>query len=36
MLCGVESCGMLLASDMPDGSVKVLFADDLPVGGRLR
>ncbi|MBQ9083805.1 MAG: methionine--tRNA ligase [Clostridia bacterium] len=36
VLCGVESCGMLLASDMPDGSVKVLFADDLPVGGRLR
>ena len=34
-LCGVESDGMLLASDLPDGGVKVLFADDLPVGGRL-
>lgn len=35
-LCGVESNGMLLATDMPDGSAKVMFADELPVGGRLR
>ena len=36
VLCGVESNGMILAADTPDGGVKVLFADDLPVGGRLR
>ena len=36
VLCGVESNGMLLASDTDDGGVKVLFADGLPVGGRLR
>ena len=35
-LCGVESQGMILAADCPDGEVKVLFADDLPVGSRLR
>ena len=36
VLCGVESNGMILAADTPDGGVKVMFADDLPVGGRLR
>ena len=35
VLCGVESCGMLLATDRPDGTVQVLFADELPVGGTL-
>ena len=35
-LCGVESQGMILAADCPDDQVKVLFADDLPVGSRLR
>ena len=35
-LCGVESQGMILAGDNPDGSAKVLFADQLPVGARLR
>ncbi|MCI8510247.1 MAG: methionine--tRNA ligase [Lachnospiraceae bacterium] len=35
-LCGVESQGMILAADCPEDQVKVLFADDLPVGSRLR
>lgn len=34
-LCGVESNGMLIAGDTPDGGVKVVFADDLPAGARL-
>ena len=28
-LCGVESNGMILAADCPDGDVKVIFADDI-------
>ena len=36
-LCGVESNGMICASDLPDGSVKVQFADDsYPCGAKLR
>ena len=35
VLCGVESAGMILAADTPDG-VRVLFADDLPVGAKIR
>ncbi|MBE6851518.1 MAG: methionine--tRNA ligase [Ruminococcus sp.] len=36
-LCGVESCGMICAADMPDGSAKVQFADDAyPCGAKLR
>lgn len=35
VLCGVESCGMILAADTADG-VSVLFAPDLPVGAKLR
>ena len=36
-LCGVESCGMICAADMPDGSAKVMFADDaFPCGAKLR
>ena len=31
-LCGVESCGMILAADAPEEQVKVLFADGLPGG----
>ena len=31
-LCGVESCGMILAADGPEDTVKVLFADGLPAG----
>lgn len=34
-LCGVESCGMILAADTKDG-VRVLFADDVPVSSRVR
>ncbi|MBQ2348912.1 MAG: methionine--tRNA ligase [Clostridia bacterium] len=35
-LCGVESQGMILAADCPDGNVKVIFADDIPQGSRIR
>lgn len=36
-LCGVESNGMLCAADLPDGTVKVQFADDaFPCGAKLR
>ena len=35
-LRGVESNGMLLASDMPDGSAKVIFLDDaVPAGASI-
>ncbi len=34
-LCGVESAGMILAADSQDG-IKVLFADDIPAGSRVR
>jgi len=36
VICSVESRGMILAADCPDGTVKVLFADDLPAGARIR
>ncbi len=36
-LCGVESQGMICASDMPNGDVKVIFPDEaLPVGAKIR
>lgn len=36
-LCGVESNGMICAADLPDGSVRVLFADDsMPCGAKIR
>ncbi len=36
-LCGLESQGMVCATDMPDGSAKVVFlSDDVPAGARLR
>ncbi len=36
-LCGVESFGMICASDTPDGAVKVIFPDpELPVGAKIR
>lgn len=35
-LCGVESCGMILAADLPDGDVKVIFADGIPAGSKIR
>lgn len=34
-LCGVESCGMILAADS-NNSVKVIFADDMEVGSTVR
>ena len=35
-LCGVESCGMICAANLPDGSCKVMFVDDsVPCGARL-
>ena len=37
VLCGVESQGMLLAADVQDAGVKVLFADEnIPAGSRIR
>ena len=36
-LCGVESNGMICASDLPDGSIAVQFVDDkFPCGAKLR
>lgn len=36
-LCGVESNGMICAADLPNGSVRVLFADDsMPCGAKIR
>lgn len=36
-LCGEESFGMICCADMPDGSAKVMFADDsVPSGSKLR
>lgn len=36
-LCGVESNGMICAADLPDGGVRVLFADDsMPCGAKIR
>lgn len=34
-LCGIESQGMILAADCPDG-VKVIFVDDIPPGSKIR
>lgn len=36
VLCGVESNGMILAADCPDGDVKVIFTDDIPEGSKIR
>ncbi len=37
VLCGVESCGMILASDDGEGGVRVIFVDgDTPAGCRIR
>lgn len=35
-LCGVESCGMILAADAGENDVKVIFADDVPAGSKVR
>lgn len=36
VLCGVESQGMILAADIDEETVKVIFADDIPVGAKIR
>ncbi len=36
-LCGEESCGMICAADMPDGTAKVVFlSDDVAPGTKIR
>lgn len=35
-LCGVESCGMILAADCAEDDVKVIFADNVPAGSKIR
>ncbi len=35
-LCGVESCGMILAADAGENDVKVIFADNIPAGSKVR
>lgn len=35
-LCKIESKGMILAADCGENDVKVLFADDMPVGAKIR
>jgi methionyl-tRNA synthetase len=36
VLCGVESQGMILAADIDEDNVKVIFADDIPRGSKIR
>ena len=37
VLCGVESCGMILAADCSEDDVKVVFVDDsMPNGAKVR
>ena len=36
VLCGVESQGMILAADIDEDNVKVIFADDIPKGSKIR
>ena len=37
VLCGVESCGMILAADITEEDAKVVFVDkDMPNGARIR
>ncbi len=35
-LCGVESNGMILAADCGEDDVRVLFADEIPAGSKIR
>ena len=35
-LCGVESCGMILAADAGEEDVKVVFLDGVPAGSKIR
>ncbi len=36
VLCGVESCGMILAADCSEDDVKVIFVDGVPAGSKVR
>mgnify|MGYP003289975878 FL=1 len=36
VLCGVESCGMILAADCAEDDVKVIFVDGIPAGSKVR
>jgi len=36
VLCGVESNGMILAADCGEDDVKLIFADDIPAGSKVR
>ena len=36
VLCGVESCGMILAADAGENDVKVVFVDGMPNGAKIR
>ena len=36
VLCGVESCGMILAADCAEDDVKVIFVDGVPAGSKVR
>ena len=36
VLCGVESCGMILAADAGEDDVKVIFVDGVPAGSKVR
>ncbi len=36
VLCGVESCGMILAADIGEDDVKVIFVDGIPAGSKIR
>ena len=35
-LCGVESCGMILAAEKSEDDVKVVFLEDVPAGSKIR
>ncbi len=35
-MCGVESQGMILAADAGENEVRVIFADGVPAGSKLR
>ena len=36
VLCGIESNGMILAADCENGDIKVIFADGIPAGSKVR
>ncbi|MCD7775418.1 MAG: methionine--tRNA ligase [Clostridiales bacterium] len=36
VLCGVESCGMILAADCSEDDIKVVFVDNMPAGAKIR